>query len=518
MTKYSKVILLSILSMFISINSVLQAQSRVINVPQGIGTLNDAISGDTTSTGERIEPENTVYVLERDGYYLTNGTISNDGWPLRIKAADGTGARPIIMPAVIEGGESAYPFKPEGDFYATGLYITNMDQGNALLSRIFRTGADGIRLVIDDCHLDYASQAALRIDNEELKIYITNSIISNIGEMSSPDNGRAIDDRGNDIDTLVLRNNTFYNITMTVLRDGGGIINYCKVDQNTLLNIAQYGFHFGEAAEAYFTNNLVINAGFIGKSDERGIVDVEPLLIDSSNSGDQQIIVFENNNFYLDQALINALPDTVSRVPNFDSTTTALLAQFSTGKNHIEESIQFTESPTLPTDVITIYYDNSVASVDKKNMDDGGGGPDMGVVAVQSPFDFKYANTFQSYTASTAGAQLGSLTWFGILVGVPNEFEEIPETYNLSQNYPNPFNPETQIQYIIPKENHVRLTIYNSVGQEIRTLVNDFQAAGSHKITWNGVNNFGQKVTSGIYFYRLVAGEFVNIKKMILLK
>ncbi len=498
------------------------AQSRVVNVAQGVGTLNATIDGDTTATGERNEPENTVYVLERDGYYLTDGSITNDGWPLRIKAADGTGARPIIQPAVIQGGSSTYPFRPRGDFYVTGLYITNMDQDGLLLDRPIRASADSIRIVVDDCHIDYAAQAAFRIDNAWNKIYITNSIISNMGRMSSPDNGRGVDDRGNDIDTLIMANNTFYNLTSRIIRDGGGIINYCKVDHNTLVNIAQRGCTIGEAIEAYFTNNLIINAGFLGSPtvNPPAIIEIGALGQDYIDSGYVQVVVVDNNNYYIDPSLVSTQPDSVNQVPLYDSTTAALVAQFSTGIHNIEEDVQFTSSPNLPTDVITSWYDNAVAPEDKTDMDDGGGGPRPGQgVPVQSPFDFAYANTYQSYTASSSGEQIGSLTWFGTTVGVNDGVgSNLPENFTLFQNYPNPFNPTTTIGYKISKASSVSLIIYNSLGQVVKTLVNSNQSVGNYNVRWNGTNELGTKVTSGIYFYRLSTGEYTNVKKMIMLK
>ncbi|MGD8782315.1 MAG: FlgD immunoglobulin-like domain containing protein [Ignavibacteria bacterium] len=503
------------------------AQSRVITVEQGVGTLNEAIDGDTTDTGERIEPENTVYVLARDGYYLTNGIISNDGWTLRIKAEDGDGERPIIMPAVYGGGESTYPLRPKGDFYITGIYITNMDNGASLLQRPIRASADSIRLVVDDCQIDFAGQAAFRIDNEWNKIYVTNSIISNIGRMSSPANGRGIDDRSNNIDTLVMENNTMYNLTMTVLRDGGGIINYCKVNHNTILNVAQFGIHFGEAIEVYFTNNLLINPGFLGQFGDEGRSSVSLLALgdDLVNQGVQQTVVIDYNNFYTAPELLAAQPDTVNQVSLFDSTTTALMEQNSTGSNNIEEALTFTDGPDLPTDAITSYYDANVAVENKTDMDDGEGGARfdgetfLGVLE-QSPFDFSYPTTAASYTASSNGQPLGALTWFDmeIITSVEQVSQELPEGFELSNNYPNPFNPSTSIEYSLPSEADVLLTIYNSVGQEVATLISEVQPAGVYKATWDGVNNFGATVSSGIYFYQLKAGSFISTKKMILLK
>jgi len=96
--------------------------------------------------------------------------------------------------------------------------------------------------------------------------------------------------------------------------------------------------------------------------------------------------------------------------------------------------------------------------------------------------------------------------------------ETLPTSFALEQNYPNPFNPSTTINYSLPVESNVELKVYNIQGREITTLVNDIQSAGNKKISWNGTNNFGNQVTSGIYFYVIKAGDFVQSKKMILLR
>ncbi|MDZ7762914.1 MAG: T9SS type A sorting domain-containing protein [Melioribacteraceae bacterium] len=98
------------------------------------------------------------------------------------------------------------------------------------------------------------------------------------------------------------------------------------------------------------------------------------------------------------------------------------------------------------------------------------------------------------------------------------EDEEMLLTYDIDQNYPNPFNPTTTINYAIPEANYVSIKIYNMLGQEVKTLVNKDVKAGRHTIEWRGENNYGQKVASGTYIYRISAGEYTQAKKMILLK
>lgn len=94
----------------------------------------------------------------------------------------------------------------------------------------------------------------------------------------------------------------------------------------------------------------------------------------------------------------------------------------------------------------------------------------------------------------------------------------VVRAYALKQNYPNPFNPTTTIQFTIGNNEMVELAVYNVLGQKIRTLVNDFRSAGQHMATWDGFNGNGQKVSSGLYFYSLKAGDYVKTKKMILLQ
>ena len=93
------------------------------------------------------------------------------------------------------------------------------------------------------------------------------------------------------------------------------------------------------------------------------------------------------------------------------------------------------------------------------------------------------------------------------------ETPKLPNQFALSQNYPNPFNPSTQISYTLAKPSIVTLNIYNLLGQQIATLVNDKNEPGEHSISWNALN-----IPSGVYFYRIVAGDFVQTKKMVLIK
>jgi len=102
------------------------------------------------------------------------------------------------------------------------------------------------------------------------------------------------------------------------------------------------------------------------------------------------------------------------------------------------------------------------------------------------------------------------------VTGITDHPISSPKIFTLYQNYPNPFNPSTRIKYNLPQASPVTLKIYNLQGQEITTLVNEFQTAGMKSVVWDGADNQGQRVSSGIYFYRLEADEFRTSRKMIL--
>jgi hypothetical protein len=94
----------------------------------------------------------------------------------------------------------------------------------------------------------------------------------------------------------------------------------------------------------------------------------------------------------------------------------------------------------------------------------------------------------------------------------------IPEVFALHQNYPNPFNPVTTLQYDLPEDALVNITIYDMMGRQVKTLINGSQTAGYKTIQWDATNNFGEPVSAGLYLYTIEAGEFRQTKKMILLK
>jgi hypothetical protein len=115
--------------------------------------------------------------------------------------------------------------------------------------------------------------------------------------------------------------------------------------------------------------------------------------------------------------------------------------------------------------------------------------------------------------ARTDSVSLHNNTIGGVLVVTTVRSENVPNGFTLSQNYPNPFNPSTTFRYSIPNKSKVIIKVYNILGNETKTLVNEEKPAGKYELTWNAAN-----LPSGVYFYRIQAGSFVETKKMVLLK
>jgi plastocyanin len=131
-------------------------------------------------------------------------------------------------------------------------------------------------------------------------------------------------------------------------------------------------------------------------------------------------------------------------------------------------------------------------------------------------------NTSYSYVITTTGIynykctpheSMGMVGVINVLTSSITRNESTTLTYTLNQNYPNPFNPATSISFSIPKSELVNITIYNEIGKKVETIVNQNLTEGSYTINYNA-----GKLSSGIYFYRIKAGEFGETKKMLLIK
>ncbi|MEW5798191.1 MAG: T9SS type A sorting domain-containing protein [Bacteroidota bacterium] len=132
------------------------------------------------------------------------------------------------------------------------------------------------------------------------------------------------------------------------------------------------------------------------------------------------------------------------------------------------------------------------------------------------PGDVFIARTTKPFTPTDQFEFVASPTSLGP-TDIKSEIE-IPSSFQLHQNYPNPFNPSTTIRFALPSQTHISLKVYDALGREVATLLDEVRSEGIYNTEWNGRTDDGFQVASGLYFYRIVAGSFVRTKKMLLIK
>ncbi|MBK7228925.1 MAG: T9SS type A sorting domain-containing protein [Ignavibacteriales bacterium] len=187
-----------------------------------------------------------------------------------------------------------------------------------------------------------------------------------------------------------------------------------------------------------------------------------------------------------DSTLINPISITL----DWDSTVTAnlyqlIIASDSLFNTVIKDTITNTSSVNLEYDFF-IYYDNQYWKV--RTINDGGTGP------------------------------WSEVNHFSFLFTDVEDETQLPTEFALLQNYPNPFNPTTTITYHLPKTANVELKVYDVLGNEVATLINEEKSAGVFEVQFNVTQDSRPAMSSGVYFYKLTAGDFASTKKMILIK
>ncbi|MCF7859535.1 MAG: T9SS type A sorting domain-containing protein [Candidatus Cloacimonetes bacterium] len=518
--KQSILIISIILFVFILFGKQSLAQ-RIVKVAPGYATLNTAIEND------KERDENTIYELERGGFYITSGTIENVGYTLRVWAEVGEGERPVIKPGVDQGGLSVASFGPRGDFYAKGLKIINVDiLGQFGLNSIV-CKSDSLKIVLEDCHFDSTFQAYLRFDGDWMKVYISDCIFSN--SLGDYHNARGFDDRKNNVDSVVVRNSTFYNIAAQVVREGGGgATNYYEFDHCTFYNIGRKFGNFGQSADINFTNNLIINTSILGRDStgtffaplqfEKDFTFASDPLTTLHHVGITQKINFSNNIFFRDDGYIDYnFPNGVEfPVPLFENAFRTLYETYEDYSTLWDDAISFTNPPIVDVDFVDRLWKDSDSNQDGRLGDQiNGEFSNQG-----APFNFSYSSNHFAYTGGTDGLPLGDLNWFESRpTGVDEDESLLPLKLTVHQNFPNPFNPSTTISYSIPRKSIISLSVFDMAGRQIKSLENtELKEAGKYQVNWKGKNSKNISVSSGIYIARLSDGRISKNIKMLLIK
>ncbi|MBK8661983.1 MAG: choice-of-anchor D domain-containing protein [Ignavibacteriales bacterium] len=168
--------------------------------------------------------------------------------------------------------------------------------------------------------------------------------------------------------------------------------------------------------------------------------------------------------------------------------------------------------------------DNKIYVFGGKNSDTlftyafGGGTNSYAAEAIWAMGDIDMNGTLEFLAGSRDGKVVAFSGGIDVPVGIKGDYTQIPGEFELMQNYPNPFNPNTIIEYRTPIQGEVQIKVYDLLGSEVATLVNEVRPAGIHFVQWNGKNMNGTPVNSGVYFYSIKAGSHYSVKKMVMLK
>jgi len=507
--------------------SIAPAQYREL---PALTELVSTIKGDTTATGAR---KYTEYGLQRGAVYFTLGQIAAN-FNLTLKATgDATLDRPFVKILVDESGSFATPYKPFKKLTLDGISFSGVTSAGSRAGTLIETGTQGVKITVKNCEFDSISSRVILMNQNFCSIFASDVIDHNSG--TSNKTGRFIDGRSTFADSIVIVNSTFYNLFHTVFNRFGGQERYFKADHLTIYNVMTCPLRICESPDITMTNSLVIQTGFIGYDsywikeysnpawlsiledrDEWSRIELCPLVQDTfvTKLNLTQKIKTVNNNFWLDPAVYTVYADTVHRYVNLDFLSARVIGADTL--TWISEDPGFTKAPVCKS----IEMSTKVHSVPGS----GGSANEVGFDYSNPPYDFSYPTTKASYTAAEGGFPLGDLNWFParktaweawVKTGVANKAQTIaPAVFTLEQNYPNPFNPSTSISYTTQSAQQVHLAIYNLLGQKVRTLVDQKQAAGAYTRIWDGSDDTGALVAGGVYYYSLQIGSQKAIRKM----
>ncbi len=225
----------------------------------------------------------------------------------------------------------------------------------------------------------------------------------------------------------------------------------------------------------------------------------------------------EDSVFYRDYLKADFLADTTENImlvgmPN-DPIAGGLFLNFTAGYDGADNQTSPDAIEPLGSAVKMLQYIPGLQCAGLRYTNESNGSQTIylpfGIEGVQGP----YKNSAVDFITNC-------LNWFATPTEVDyfSQKEHVVQDYQLHQNYPNPFNPSTVIEFDLPTSGQVSLTIYNILGQKIRTLVNSVKSSGKYKVHWDGVDDHRQNVVGGMYFYRLETGDYSAIRKMILLQ
>lgn len=559
-TKLTAIFLIALTVLFTAPNrSFAQAPDTVMVYanPPGVSNgvlINDFINGDTTVTGQRNNP-NRVYVLQQTGavdttYYIAAPIESKYNLTIIGKKNPVTGKIPVIQCFINPDNSSPGNFfvgDSGSSFTFKNIYFlatrTDGTQGTGV---ILKTTGTNITVNTDHCVYENFGGNMFTNNGDHFKFIAHNNEFRNITSVFWQGGSVLWSNGGAIIDSLIFVNNTFFCVTRAVY-GSPKYIGYLNFDHNTLFMGVGGTFLAQQISNASFTNNIfyglmahgadssyIKSGGANAAHQGFGIIMVDTLssLLNApyNLTEAQRNIVVKNNAYCWPQGFYTywkTVTDTgaahhsgLITPPVWMNAQTQLMFNNKTTWPGLSASNNDSTDPGFDASLVGTAVDSCLRFVNLIWTAQAVGSFRWGQLPADPysptypvPENLRYSNT-ALYTAGTDGKALGDLNWFPEqITGVLQSHNPIPAKFDLSQNYPNPFNPTTNINYSIPKSTFVSLKIYNILGQEVATLYQGFQKAGSYTANFDA-----SKLTSGVYLYRLQTNAFSETRKMILMK
>jgi hypothetical protein len=535
-------------------------------------TLDEVIVSDTLANGKQAHSVYKLVSLDTTYIYLGTISVKSDITVLGVLGADGR--PPCIQPAV--KGDGSIPIDlftlngigTKGTFknlYLLGLSTTGTTDWTSAIKLM----ADNITLTVDNCVFEAWWQYAIGYKANGCKFYISNCKFRNLAQPSwySGEVLRCMDSNLN-TDTIVMKYNTILcgnsDAACPVTKK---MIKYFEFSHNSIVWMFKGPLWIFNVTNAKINDNIFygVHAGGISKTEYpwwdqlwseeyNSLIDLDtldlakdsvfaPEYIGNSNfrwlAEAKRNVEVKNNVYFTPSRMTDfvtswndtATVDYVYSVKWMNDRTAGIFADkthwpgiVESGNQNVDPGFGSTIMDILDADKgngigLLNYFREIRTGVASTNY----WGYKLTVVEPKEDWtpawplpeaaDLKYSNAALK-TAGTDGLPVGDPSWFTGYIGTKEEPNvTAPKEFSLAQNYPNPFNPSTVINYTIPQSSFVTLKVFNALGQEVAALVNSEVKAGNNSVTFNA-----SKLSSGIYFYTIKAGNFTSSKKMILMK
>jgi len=555
------------------------AQSGTLVVYANGPTIDQVINGDVTGG---VQNHSVYQLVSLDTTYLLDATITSQSSISIIGVPHPTtGKLPCIQADVLTGGSIPgifFTFTGQGTRVALkNLYLLGIapnNSNNTAFGQGVQISADSISLTVDNCVFDFMSQFEIAFGSNWNKFYITNSKFRNGIDVATayyvPELLRSLNGLGNwSTDTIVIKYNTLLGLAMGPVITTG-ITRYFELSHNDIILAAKAPFWSEQVVNAKFNNNIFYDVYATGESKTEyngGWDEIFPPRIpalfsfgpldstkaalflghprngasDSLAAEAMRTVEVKDNLYYWSSGLTDfwttwnsthtGITDSIITPVFMNDETAAMFSNktvwpgFTESNNqNIDPGFGATLETALSPGADTAY---GVGLLDWIAAVRGGTGTteyySYQKTVVEQVLDWtpewplpEYTSGDLRYTESLTapdGYPYGDPFWFDITVGVKTLPNQLPNAFVLYEAYPNPFNPSTTIKFALPKESAVELAVFNLLGEKVLDLINQEMPAGYHQTVFDAGS-----LSSGIYFYRIQAGTFIETKKLLLLK